>query len=462
MSYIAIPRKYRPKRFSEVTGQEFITKTLKNAIESGRFAHAYIFAGPRGVGKTTTARIVAKALNCDNTVDGEPCNHCLNCTEIMKGSFPDVIEIDAATNRGIDQIRELREAVNYAPVKGKRKVYIIDEFHMLTKEAFNALLKTLEEPPEHVVFILATTEIDKIPPTILSRCQTFVFRKIPKELIVTTLKEICQKEEVSYEEDALYLIAAASEGCMRDAESFLDQAIALGNGEVKAKDVSEFLGVLTGKDIVEILKLSFSGDKQRLREHLNNLKNQGYNPRFIVKQLLEQVEKEFIRGKAFTDEELVAAFNLLSKAHRDIASHPYPYTALFFYLFNLSYFKDLKRIEELLSGRLNLPLPEKKSEEKADRNSLYEVYIEKAVNRGDFVEIVPKNRTAYERLKGKLKELENKFGKEVKLLEVESERKKREVKISPESEEKIDKLLRTFNAKLFPGYPKVIDESSNS
>ncbi len=462
MAYVAIPRKYRPKKFSEVTGQEYITETLRNAIKSGRFAHAYIFAGPRGVGKTTTARIVAKALNCENPNDGEPCNQCPNCLAISKGSFPDVIEIDAATNRGIDQIRELRESVHYAPAKGKKKIYIIDEFHMLTKEAFNALLKTLEEPPEHIVFILATTEIDKIPPTILSRCQKFVFRKIPKELMVKTLKEICQKEGVDYEEEALYLIATASEGCMRDAESLLDQSIALGGGEVKAKEVSEFLGVLTGKDIVEILKLSFSGNKQRLREQLKRLENQGYNPLFVIKQLLERVEKEFIEGEEFTDEELVAAFKILSEAHRSVAFHPYPYTALFFYLFKLSYFKDLKRIVELFSGDLKLSPPERKTGEVTERNSLEDIYIKETNDKGDFVEIIPKNRTAFDLLKGRINELEKKFGKKVRLTEIDNGTRKKEVKISPESEEKIDKLLRTFNAKLFPGYPKVIDESSNS
>ncbi|MEO2068731.1 MAG: DNA polymerase III subunit gamma/tau [Desulfurobacteriaceae bacterium] len=459
MAYIAIPRKYRPTRFREVTGQEYITETLKNAIKTGRFAHAYIFAGPRGVGKTTTARIVAKALNCENLQDGEPCNTCKSCVEISKGSFPDVIEIDAATNRGIDQIRELRESVNYAPSKGKKKVYIIDEFHMLTKEAFNALLKTLEEPPSHVVFILATTEIDKIPPTILSRCQKYIFRKIPKDLMVRTLKEICEKENVRYEEEALFLIATASEGCMRDAESLLDQAIALGNGEVRTREVSEFLGVLTSEKILEILKLSFAGDKQALREILKNLENQGYNPSFIVKQLLEKVESQFIEGGEFSDEELVAAFKILSDAYKGIAFHPYPYTALFFYLYKLSYFKDVKRITELTTGNLVVQDAEKKTQETKQSS---DIYIKEIREKESFVEIIPKNSIAYEILKGRLEELEKRFGKRVKLLKVESESPKKEFKISPESEAKIEKLLKTFDGKLFPGYPKVIDEGSNS
>ena len=461
MAYVAIPRKYRPKKFSEVTGQEFITETLRNAIKTGRVSHAYIFAGPRGVGKTTTARIVAKALNCENLLDGEPCNECSNCVEIAKGAFPDVIEIDAATNRGIDQIRELRESVHYAPAKGKKKVYIIDEFHMLTKEAFNALLKTLEEPPEHVVFILATTEIDKIPPTILSRCQKFIFRKIPKELMLETLKNICSKESVEFEEEALHLIAVASEGCMRDAESLLDQAIALGGGKVRAKEVSEFLGVLTTRDIIELLKLAFSGDKGALRERLKKLESSGYNPLFVLRQLLEVVEREFLRGGEFTEEEMVAAFRILSNAHREVAFHPYPYMALFFHLYKLSYFKELKRIEEILQGNLNIGAPP--AEKKTEVNpSFIDRYIKEVRDLGETVEVVPKNSVAYKVLSDRLGELEEKFGKRVKLLEVKSEQRKKEVKLSPESDDKINKIAKMFGAKiisleLFEG-----DESSNS
>jgi DNA polymerase-3 subunit gamma/tau len=361
MGYIAIPRKYRPSRFSEVIGQELITETLRNAVKTGKVVHAYIFAGPRGVGKTTTARILAKAVNCESPVDGEPCNECRACVEVSRGSFPDVMEIDAATNRGIDQIRELRESVHYVPVKGKKKVYIIDEFHMLTKEAFNALLKTLEEPPEHIVFILATTEIDRVPPTILSRCQKFIFRKIPTDLVVETLADICRKEGVEFEEEALRLIAVASEGCMRDAEGLLEQAVALGAGRVRAEDVSDFLGVLTARDILEILKLAFSKDKHALRARLKELEAGGYNPMFILRQLLEVVEREFVEGDSFTDEQMMVAFKLLSDAYREVAFHPHPYGALFFHLAKLSYFKELKKLDEILSGAggKGSPLPKR-------------------------------------------------------------------------------------------------------
>ena len=207
MVYIPFARKYRPKKFSEVVGQTAAVRTLKNAIKTNRVAHAYIFAGPRGVGKTTIARILAKVLNCLNpTPEGEPCGECEHCKAIDKGNFPDLVEIDAASNRGIDDIRQLKESVSYAPIKGKYKVYIIDEAHMLTKEAFNALLKTLEEPPPRTVFVLCTTELDKIIPTIQSSCQRINVKRIPEGLIVERLKEICSLEGIKYEENALRVI----------------------------------------------------------------------------------------------------------------------------------------------------------------------------------------------------------------------------------------------------------------
>ena len=442
MGYVAIPRKYRPQKFKEVTGQEFITETLKNAIKNDRVAHAYIFAGPRGVGKTSTARIVAKALNCENPKDGEPCNRCPQCMEINKGSHPDVIEIDAATNRGIDQIRESREAVYYAPSKGKRKIYIIDEFHMLTKEAFNALLKTLEEPPEHVVFILATTELDKIPPTILSRCQRFVFKKIPNPLMVKTLKKICEKENVEFEEEALKLIATASEGCMRDAESLLDQAIAFGNGKVELEKVSQFLGVLTTKDLIDLLKTSFEGSKEKLRKAIKSLEERGYNPVFILKQLIETVEKEFLSNENFSEEEMEAAFQILSETYKEVTVHPYPYSVLLFHLFRLSYFKQVKKLEELITGNIQLT-------PKEEKKTFLRQYIKETKDEGIFIKIIPKNSVSYEILKNRLNELKNFFGKDVKLEEVKSQNlKPKKKEISKESNDKINKLIDLFGAKI--------------
>ncbi len=456
MAYRPIPRKYRPQKFSEVIGQEVITETLKNAVKEGRLSHAYIFAGPRGVGKTTTARIVAKAVNCEALKEGEPCNECSQCLEISKGSHPDVIEIDAASNRGIDQIRELREAVHYLPAKGKKKVYIIDEFHMLTKEAFNALLKTLEEPPEHVLFILATTEIDKIPPTILSRCQKFVFKRVPSELIVRALKEICLKEGFEFEEEALKLIALSSEGCMRDAESLLEQSAALGMGKIEVEKVSGFLGILTGREVRELLSLGFKGDKEELFKRIKELEEKGFNPSFIVKQLIETVEKEFLSPSDLTEEEAVAAYQILSKAVREVNQHPYPFTALLFNLYKLSYFKEIKLLKELaLKG--SFTLKEEKTEKKT-KNDTLDAYIKEVIKEEERVLIVPDNKLSEQILKSRIDELKKRFNCEVLIKEAEKELKKRE--ISPSSKEIIDKIKDTFNAKIL--YLKVKDENLGS
>ena len=297
MAYIPFARKYRPQFFREVVGQEAAVKTLKNAVKSGRIAHAYIFAGPRGVGKTTIARILAKALNCLNPQGEEPCGECENCKAIAKGSFPDLIEIDAASNRGIDDIRSLKESVAYAPIKGKYKVYIIDEAHMLTKEAFNALLKTLEEPPPRTVFILCTTELDKIIPTIQSRCQRIIFKKLPQGLIVERLKEICQKENISYEEEALRVIANASEGCMRDAASILDQAAIYCDNNITAQKVREFLGIVSKERIEEFLKALLQGNTAYCLKELQQIEEQGYNLLRFWEELYSLVFDELLNRK---------------------------------------------------------------------------------------------------------------------------------------------------------------------
>ncbi len=447
MAYIAIARKYRPSTFSEVVGQEKITETLKNAIKLNIFSHAYIFAGPRGVGKTTTARIVAKALNCKNLKEGEPCNSCDNCIEISKGAFPDVIEIDAASNRGIDHIRNLRETVQYSPVKGKRKIYIIDEFHMLTKEAFNALLKTLEEPPEHVVFILATTEIDKIPATIMSRCQRFLFKKVPDNKIIETLKKICSKENVPCEEETLQLIASASEGSVRDAESILEQSIALGEGEVKTNLVSKFLGILGTKKLKDILELAFKGEKENLKKHLEELELTGYDAFSILKQLILLVEREYVRERSeFTDEELVAAFEILSDGLSLLSRHPFPFAALLFQMMKLSYFKDVKRITEI---------PVTVREKKTENGFNYQIYIESLVDEGDKVKIFPKNLTAYERLTEYKEQIESDLGKQIEIVKQDLKQNNHtKVKLDEETEQKVNLLLSMFDAKIVPGYPK--------
>lgn len=244
MSYIVTARKWRPNRFEDVVGQEHITTTLKNAIKNNRIAHAYLFAGPRGVGKTTTARILAKTLNCLNPVDYEPCNECEMCQSFNTSQSLDIIEIDGASNRRIEEVRVLRESVKYAPTKGKSKVYIIDEVHMLTNESFNALLKTLEEPPEHTIFIFATTDVHKVPLTIISRCQRFDFRRIELDTIKSLLKNIAESEKIEIDDQSLTIIARKADGALRDAESIFDQIISFSGNKVEASSVARMLNLI--------------------------------------------------------------------------------------------------------------------------------------------------------------------------------------------------------------------------
>ncbi|MDO9464541.1 MAG: DNA polymerase III subunit gamma/tau [bacterium] len=268
MSYLVLARKWRPKKFSELVGQEHVTRTLANAVTSGHLAHAYIFSGPRGIGKTSTARILAKVLNCPQVKDAVPCNKCNLCLEIAEGNNIDVLEIDGASNRGIDEIRNLRDNVRYTPSQGKYKVYIIDEVHMLTTEAFNALLKTLEEPSEHVKFIFATTEPHKIPLTILSRCQHFSFKRIQTQDLVKHLKHMIKAEKIKVTDEALFLIAKNADGSIRDAQSVLDQLISFSpDKEITVNTVNSLLGLVSQdiyfqfaenilhKDIVKLLVL---------------------------------------------------------------------------------------------------------------------------------------------------------------------------------------------------------------
>ncbi len=252
MSYVVFALKWRPKNFDEIIGQEQIVTTLKNAIQKNRLAHAYLFAGPRGVGKTSTARILAKTLNCKAGPTLNPCQKCSSCIEISQGRSLDVIEIDGASNRGIDEIRTLRENVKFAPSGGKFKIYIIDEVHMLTTEAFNALLKTLEEPPEFVKFIFATTQPHKVIPTILSRCQRMDFRFIPVMEIIAQLERIVKAEKIDVDKEVLFAIARSSEGSLRDAESVLDQLTSFSKEKISLKDVISVLGLVEQDALFEI------------------------------------------------------------------------------------------------------------------------------------------------------------------------------------------------------------------
>ena len=254
MAYQVLARKWRPKTFADLVGQEHVVKALRNALDEGRLHHAYLLTGTRGVGKTTIARILAKSLNCENAVHGEPCGQCESCTQIDSGRYVDLLEIDAASNTGIDNIREVLENAQYAPTAGKYKVYIIDEVHMLSKSAFNAMLKTLEEPPEHVKFILATTDPHKVPITVLSRCLQFVLRNMTTQQVAEHLAHVLDRENVPYQPQALQLLGRAAAGSMRDALSLLDQAIAMGSGKVAEQDVRQMIGAVDKQYLFELLE----------------------------------------------------------------------------------------------------------------------------------------------------------------------------------------------------------------
>ena len=287
MSYLALARKYRPQTFTEVLSQDFIISTLQNAIKLGRVAHAYLFTGPRGVGKTSTARIFAKALNCTNPIDFAPCGQCENCLEITGGTSLDVIEIDGASNRGVEEIRSLREAVKFVPVKSKYKVIIVDEVHMLTEQAFNALLKTLEEPPEYVIFIFATTDQHKIPVTILSRCQRYEFKKISYDEMSKNLENILNVENVTYEKDALNYIIRNSDGCMRDALSLLDQVIAYSGGNITLQDTSYLLGITDAYISNNIFSAVLKEDTASLPELISQIDEKGIDYKYMAECLIE-------------------------------------------------------------------------------------------------------------------------------------------------------------------------------
>ncbi len=287
MSYLVLARKYRPQSFEEVIGQAHITELFKKSIEAGRIAHAFLFCGPRGIGKTSCARILAKSLNCQEGPTLNPCGKCFACTEIANGNSFDVIEIDGASNRGIDEIRTLRENVKFAPTYGRYKVYIIDEVHMLTSEAFNALLKTLEEPPDYVKFIFATTEANKVPATILSRCQRFDFKRIAIETTITALRNICVKEGLKVDDEALFAISKASQGSMRDALSVLDQLSALGDQGVVSADVFAMLGMVETELLFQLTDALVARNCAEALNIFNQIIDRGKDIKQLGKDLTE-------------------------------------------------------------------------------------------------------------------------------------------------------------------------------
>jgi len=288
MSYEVLARKWRPQVFQDVIGQEHITETLMNAIKTDRVAHAYLFSGARGVGKTSVARILAKAINCKEGEGSNPCNRCSSCKEITGGSSVDVQEIDGASNRGIDEIRELRENIKYMPSSSQFRVYIIDEVHMLTLQAFNALLKTLEEPPAHAKFFFATTDPHKVPVTILSRCQRFDFKRIPLGLIVKQLENITKEEEIEISRSGLTLIAREAEGSMRDAESLLDQVASFAGAKIEDKNITDILGIIDRDLIFDTSRAIIEGSIEQCLEIVDRIYNYGYDIKEFYRALMDQ------------------------------------------------------------------------------------------------------------------------------------------------------------------------------
>lgn len=316
MSYLALYRRYRPVKFEDVIGQDHVVKTLVNQIENDRLGHAYLFTGTRGTGKTTTAKIFAKAINCLHPVNGSPCGKCEACLALSNPSNIDIVEIDAASNNGVNEIRELRDNVQFAPASCRYKVYIIDEVHMLTGAAFNALLKTLEEPPKHAVFILATTEAHKIPATILSRCMRFDFKLVPTEKIVKLISDIYDEQGKKYEKEAVQLIARAGEGSIRDALSVADIAISYGNGVLTYKDVTEILGSSNSETTSEFVKSIINGDTGRIFEMTEELSAAGKSTGVLIKDITSLIRDVLV---AKTCKNANAILNLPEQRFKEVS-----------------------------------------------------------------------------------------------------------------------------------------------
>ena len=371
MAYLVLARKYRPATFTEIVGQEHVTRALENAIRLDRVAHAFLFTGARGVGKTTAARVLAKALQCERGPTPEPCSECRACTEITAGSAIDVYEIDGASNRGINEIRELRDGIAYAPQRDRFKIYIIDEVHMLTSEAFNALLKTLEEPPRHVKFIFATTEPQKIPVTILSRCQRYDFKRVPLRQVKAHLDHLLAEEGVSIAEEGVRMVARESEGSVRDALSLLDRVISFAGDEADQKMVADCLGIADRKWLVDLVRALLAGDAAAALAVVSDIHNYGYDMRAFTAELLNTVRDMTVvklcgpgaRSVELSDSEakslarigadqsvtaLQRIFQILLKASDDVAQSRHPRLVLEMAVVRASTVLELQAVPELL------------------------------------------------------------------------------------------------------------------
>ena len=371
MSYEVLARKYRPQTFDDVTGQKLVIETLKNAIRQDRVAHGYVFSGARGVGKTTTARILAKALNCSRGPTVTPCGECDSCREIAAARAVDVLEIDAASNRGIDEIRELRENVRYLPSRDRKKIFIIDEVHMLTPEAFNALLKTLEEPPESALFILATTEPHKIPTTILSRCQHFAFRLLDYAENLEQVRKVADREQIQYDEASLSLIAQAAAGSVRDAFSLLDQAIAYSGTDLKEDAIRQLLGAVPTQILEELLAAVQASDGAAVLDLIERLVRQGFELQHFSSELTQFIRNLMVTSlcgpepdllpvpeqtrsrlkelaQKFSPEDLTRFLQIMLRAQTDLRYAPEPRFHLELALLKLVHARRLEPLENLL------------------------------------------------------------------------------------------------------------------
>jgi DNA polymerase III subunit gamma/tau len=380
MSYQVLARKYRPQRFSDVIGQEHVTRTLKNALAQGRIAHGYIFSGHRGIGKTTVARILAMALNCRSSERpvAEPCGICESCTEIRAGNAVDVIEIDAATNRGIDEIRELREAARYRPARDRYKIYILDEAHQITDAAFNALLKTLEEPPGHVVFMLATTQPEDIPQTIRSRCQHFSFHAVRFAETLNQLREISAQEKIEADEDALALLAEAGDGSMRDALSIMDQAIASTDGSLTADAVRQLVGAAPSGVLEEVMQAVARSASDEVLRLVDKLLSEGHNPTHFARQMVrflrnatvakiaggdsallqissDERERVVRVAERFSEEDLARHLQIMLRTHGELGYRQEQRFHLELGLLKMAHAQRLLPLEQLLSEAAGMP-----------------------------------------------------------------------------------------------------------
>jgi DNA polymerase III subunit gamma/tau len=373
VSYQVIARKYRPQTFADLTGQEHISRTLSHALDQNRLHHAYLFSGARGTGKTTTARIVAKGLNCHTGITSSPCLKCPSCLEIAQGNSIDVLEIDAASNTGVGDVRDvIVNNIAFAPARDRFKVFVIDEVHMLSNAAFNALLKTIEEPPAHVVFVMATTELHKVPETILSRCQQFEFRQIPTEKIFQRLRQISALEKIETTDEALREVARAAAGSLRDAQSALDQVIAFAGDRITEEEVASALGLAGAKTLTRLVEAIANQQTQAVLELINEIVSRGYDLRNFTRELMAhfrhllmiksgiddvdalgvaEIEIGHLRevARLFSEEDLVRLFHLLAETEKDVKDSPHPRFQLEVGLVRLAQLARLRPLDELIS-----------------------------------------------------------------------------------------------------------------